>query len=240
MDNRLSRETPSNHTAGTFLAIVMIASGLMMLINRMVGVDIFGYEFSVDDNVFGIMSRILLLVGGTVILLKRGKGNYFAIGVYSMTLGISRIIRSLPDLVSQNDTVYYLSVIMTVVGINLAVCGYNHLTVKTRNPLMMRYTAIAVLVTYAVVLLYFAYIGESPAQLFSYIPDTIWYIPLYIGLLIALYSKDVVNNIPLGRIRKLAAEIADESYHGDETIISEEDAAKIRTGLEGPVSWTSK
>ncbi|MBE6523476.1 MAG: hypothetical protein E7Z65_01190 [Thermoplasmata archaeon] len=34
MDNRLRRETPSNHTAGTFLAIVMIASGLMMLINR--------------------------------------------------------------------------------------------------------------------------------------------------------------------------------------------------------------
>ena len=154
-----------------------------------------------------------------------------------MTLGTSRIIRSLPNLMSDSEEMYYLSIFMIIVGINLAITGYNHLTVRMKNPVIMRYTTMSIIATYLIILMYFAYIGEDPGLLFQYVPDTIWYIPLYVGLLIVLFSKEVTENSPLGRIRGFSTTVADRSYLGDRIDISEEDAEKIKSGFRNPSSW---
>jgi hypothetical protein len=240
LDNRAIRETPYGNKAGIFLGVMLIASGIMMLLTRFTVVDLFGYELKVEDNAFGVASRILLLIGGATILYMNKRGNYFAVGVYAFTLGTSRVIRSLPNLLSENNTLYYTTLIMLIVGINLTITGYNHLTVRMKNPLMMRYTTIAIICAYAIILLYFAYIQESPGLLISYVPDTIWYIPLYVALLIVLFSKGVVNNSPLGRVNGFTASLADRTYLGDEIIISDEDAKRIKEGFSEPVTWKEK
>lgn len=237
MENRRIRETPYKNTPAIFLGAMMILAAVLMLATRFTVVEFMGYELKVEDNAFGIFSRILLLIGGSIILIKRNNGNYFATGVYALTLGTSRIIRSLPNLMSDSEEMYYLSIFMIIVGINLAITGYNHLTVRMKNPVIMRYTTMSIIATYLIILMYFAYIGEDPGLLFQYVPDTIWYIPLYVGLLIVLFSKEVTENSPLGRIRGFSTTVADRSYLGDRIDISEEDAEKIKSGFRNPSSW---
>lgn len=108
---------------------------------RVFEVDYGDDTYFIEDNDFGLVGRAILIVGGLAILFKRHKGNYYAVGIYALTLGLSRVIRSLPGLVAESNFMFYMSLIFLVVGGNLAWGGYNHLTVKTRNPATMRYTA---------------------------------------------------------------------------------------------------
>ena len=213
---------------------------MLMIIVRFTSIEIGDLILSVDDGALGILSRFILLAGGIAIIVGRNRGNYFSIGVYAMTLGVSRLIRSLPGLIDESDITFNISIFIVLLSANLALAGYNHLTVMMRNPLNMRYTTIAIISAYLIALLYFAYSHQSPRIIMEYLPDTIWYIPLYISLLLILYSQDLVNNAPMGRIRSFSGVIADRTHLGNVIEISEEDAAKIKDGFNGPKGWKEK
>jgi len=173
-------------------------------------------------------------------LLKRKKGNYFAVGMYALTLGLSRLVRSIPYLGAESDIIFYSAVFIVILSGNLAVTGYNHLTIRMRDPLNMRITTLIILLFYAIVLMYFIYIDEKPVVILRFMPDVVWYIPIYVMLLIVLFSKEVVDNSPLGRIRTHVSETADRFGLGEEITISEEDAEKIKAGIAGPQGWKVK
>jgi len=210
------------------------------LITRFASLEIDGETISVEDGPLGILSRFMLLLGGAIILLKRKKGNYFAVGMYALTLGLSRLVRSIPYLGAESDIVFYSGVFIVILSGNLAVTGYNHLTIRMRDPLNMRITTLIILLFYAVVLMYFIYIDEKPVVILRFMPDVVWYIPIYVMLLIVLFSKEVVDNSPLGRIRTHVSETADRFGLGEEITISEEDAEKIKAGIAGPQGWKVK
>lgn len=234
------REASRRNQAGTFLGSMMIICAMLMIVVRFTSIEIGDLVLSVDDGTFGILSRFILLAGGIAIIVGRNRGNYFAIGVYAMTLGVSRLIRSLPGLIDESDVTFNISIFIVLLSANLALAGYNHLTVKMRNPLNMRYTTIAIIAAYLIALLYFAYTHQSPKIIMEYLPDTLWYIPLYISLLIILYSKELVDHSPMGRVRYFSGVIADRAHIGNVIEISEEDAAKIRDGFNGSKGWNEK
>lgn len=240
MDNRKVREAPAKYGAGTFLAITMMVCAVFMLLTRFFSLEIDGVLLSVDDGAIGIFSKAMLIIGGLIILIKRRKGNYFAVGIYAMTLGISRLLRALPNLVSTSDIMFYSGLLIIILSANLAATGYNHLTVRMKNPLNMRYTTMIILGIYTIVLLYFIYIGEKPSVLLGYLPDVMWYIPIYAALLVVLFSKDVVDNSPMGRIDSFSTSVADRTNLGGDIMISEADADKIKAGLSGPEGWREK
>ncbi len=240
MENRKIREAPSKNLAAIFLGSMMILSSILMIISRFASIEMMGVELSVKDGTLGIISRFVLLAGGLFILYKREKGNYFAIGVYAMTLGASRLMRAVPNLVTESDVAFVIAIAITVLSVNLIATGYNHITVRMKNPLNMRYTTLSIVAVYIITLLYFAYIRESPTILFQYFPDTIWYLPLYISLLLILYSKDVIETAPIGRIRQFTRQTACKVNLGRTIIISEEDSMKIKDGLRSPEGWRSR
>ena len=240
MKNRRARETPPSYKAGIFLGITMVVCAIIMLITRFASLEIDGETISVEDGPLGILSRFMLLLGGAIILLKRKKGNYFAVGMYALTLGLSRLVRSIPYLGAESDIIFYSAVFIVILSGNLAVTGYNHLTIRMRDPLNMRITTLIILLFYAIVLMYFIYIDEKPVVILRFMPDVVWYIPIYVMLLIVLFSKEVVDNSPLGRIRTHVSETADRFGLGEEITISEEDAEKIKAGIAGPQGWKVK
>ena len=240
MENRRARETPPSYKAGIFLGITMVVCAIIMLITRFASLEIDGETISVEDGPLGILSRFMLLLGGAIILLKRKKGNYFAVGMYALTLGLSRLVWSIPHLGAESDIVFYSAVFIVILSGNLAVTGYNHLTIRMRDPLNMRITTLIILLFYAIVLMYFIYIDEKPVVILRFMPDVVWYIPIYVMLLIVLFSKEVVDNSPLGRIRTHVSETADRFGLGEEITISEEDAEKIKAGIAGPQGWKVK
>ena len=234
------REAPPSYKAGIFLGITMMVCAIIMLVTRFASLEIDSEMISVEDGPLGILSRFMLLVGGAIILLKRKKGNYFAVGMYALTLGLSRLIRTIPYLGAESDIVFYSGVFILIISGNLAVSGYNHLTIRMRNPLNMRITTLIILLFYAILLLYLAYIEVKPIVILIIIPDAIWYIPIYVMLLLVLFSKEVVYNSPMGRIRTHVSETADRFGLGEDITISEEDAEKIKAGIAGPQGWNVK
>ncbi|MBO7409724.1 MAG: hypothetical protein J6T68_02175, partial [Candidatus Methanomethylophilaceae archaeon] len=237
MDNRRIRETVNKNYAGAALGSMMIVVSALMLITRFTSLEIDGTEVSVDDGVLGIISRFLLLLGGVVILVGLKRGNYYAVGMYALTLGTSRMLRTLPNLVAESDVTFYIAVVVVLLSANLAATGYNHLTIRMKNPLTMRYTTLSIVSVYAVVLLYFAYIGRSPMIMMEYLPDMVWYIPLYLSLLAVLYSKEVVDHSPMGRIMHFSGEVANKMNLGTRISVSEDDAEKIRDGFRNSPGW---
>ena len=247
MERRKVRETVYKNAPAIFLGSMMVACGLIMLIIRFTPIELWGINFSSDDGALGIIARFLLILGGAIILIKRDKGNYFAIGVYALALGISRLLRSLPNLViehdimkPQNDLIFNITIFIVLLSANLAWTGYNHLTVRMKNPLMMRYTTLGIIAFYAIIFLYLHYIEKSPDILMEYFPDVIWYIPLYVSLLLILFSKEVIDKCPMGRLGSFSKDIADKLDLGGSITISEEDAAKIREGFGEHTGWKER
>ena len=234
MDNRSAREEPKRWVAGTILGLVMLFTGLMLLISQTrFYIDPEGIDGGTIDT-FLAASRVVLIIGGLIIVLKRKEGNYFAVGVYAITLGASRIIRSLPRLFSGNDAIFYANILFLIVGANLVIAGYNHLTVRTRNPILMRYTAIIIVITYLLVHLYCLYARLDLSLIYQYAGDTLAYLPLYIALVFVLFSKELVINAPWGRVRRLAAATAERTSVGDVVSVSEEDGRKLIDGFSDP------
>lgn len=241
METRKIREAPKRWIAGTFLGLTMMVCGVMLLFTQTQS-----WDFSVttslfdNDNAYLTISRILLCVGGAIIFFGRKKGNYFAVGIYAMTLGISRVIRSLPNLVSPNDAVFYMNIVLVIVGTNLALGGYNHLTVRTRNPSVTRMTTIGILIVYLLIHLLFLYFGSfygiSIQFLYNNFADVMWYMPLYLALLFVLFSKEVINNAPMGRLNSMSQITAQRVFMGETVSVSEEDSLKMIEGFSSP-SW---
>lgn len=231
---------PQQVRAGLFLGIMMTVSATLMLIMRFTALEIDDVVLSVNDGLAGVISKLMLLAGGLMILIKRRKGNYFAVGIYALTLGTSRLIRSFSNLATESDIRFYSAIVIIALSANLAITGYNHLTMRMKNPINMRYTTLATLAIYCTVLLYLVYIGANPKIVFNYLPDVMWYIPVYAALLVALFSREIVDNSPLGRIRSFSAETADKFGLSDDLSASVEDAEKIKAGIKGPEGWKVK
>ena len=208
MDNRERREYKYSTTPALIMGVLMVAVGLIMTSLRLFNITYGESVIFIEDNEFGLVGRAILIVGGLVILAFRRKGNYFAVGIYSLTLGLSRAIRSLPGLTEQDDLPFYISLAFLIIGLNLAWGGYNHMTVKTRNPATMRYTALLLLFVFGMALGYMAYEDMDIIQIFLENINMFGYLPLYAGLLIILYSRELLENIPLARSSRFLRDVS--------------------------------
>ena len=239
MNNRERREKGYSIIPSLFLALMMIATGGLMTNIRLFGIEYGDSMFFVEDNWFGLIGRIVLIFGGLAILYTtyKKKGNYFAVGVYALTLGLSRIIRSMPGLTAQSDITFYASLVFTVIGGNLAWGGYNHITVKTRNPGNMKYTSMFLLVFICLILGFSAYMEYDVIATFLEDITLMGYLPLYLGLLIVLYSRELTENAPFARIVRTLRNISSSLYVGNTIRVTEKDAEIIQEGFSSAKTW---
>ena len=240
MDTRRSREAKSGTYATLLLGVMMLFVGLGMMIHSRFPPDD-GFElFRLADGPWAFVGRSILVAGGFILLIYRRKGNYFAVGVYAMALGLSRIVRLVPGLFDESDLKFYYTIVMLIIAFNMALGGYNHLTVRTRNPTMMRITAILMLSVYLVALIYM-YVNELPIRsVLSSTADLLWYLPLYVALLVILSTKEITHNVPITRIKRYSRSMSFAAYIGDYVSVSEEDADAIREGLTDTSGWQER
>ena len=239
MNNREKREQGYSIIPSLFLALMMIATGILMVSVRLGGIEYGDNEFLVEDNEYGLVGRALLIFGGLAILYAtfKRKGNYYAVGIYALTLGLSRMIRSLPGLIAESDLTFYASLVFIIIGGNLAWGGYNHITVKTKNPGNMKYTALSLLAIICLALGFAAYMGYDVVATFLEDITMMGYLPLYFGLLIVLYSKELVENAPFARIARFLRDMSSNTYVGDEIRVTEDDARIIQEGFSSADTW---
>ena len=239
MNSRERREKGYSIIPSLFLALMMIVTGIFMTAIRLSGIEYGDDQFFVEDNTFGLVGRAILIIGGIAIFYTtyKKKGNYYAVGIYALTLGLSRVIRSLPGLVAQSDITFYVSMVFLVIGGNLAWGGYNHVTVKTRNPGNMKYTSMSLLAILCLILGFAAYLDYDVIEAFLENVTMMGYLPLYLGLIIVLYSKELTENAPFARIARFLREISSNVYVGDEIRVTEEDAKTIQDGFSSVDSW---
>lgn len=240
MDKRKRRETPHRTFATLFLGSMMMLAGAGMIIFHLFPVTGSQGIIQFQDGPAGYISRGALVFGGALILIYRRKGSYFAVGMYAIVLGLSRVIRSLPGVFGKSDLVFYFSVVMIIVGANLAIGGFNHLTIRTRNPTMMRVSAIIMLSAYLVGMVYL-YVNDMEIEpILTASADMLWYLPLYVALLFILSNREITDNIPLGRIRRYSIGLGNTLYIGNSVIVSPEDAAAIKDGISGTPEWQER
>ena len=241
MDIRRRRETPKSIYPAILLGSMMMLAGLGMIIMRLLASSdsVIGM-FLLQDGPAGAISRCMLVLGGLIILLYRKKGSYFAVGLYAMTLGFSRVIRSLPGITGYNELNYYISLIFIAIGLNLIASGYNHLTVRTKNPTMMRFSVLIMISAYVIGIIYLYCNNIDIFLMISNTSDILWYFPLYVALLLVLSSREVLDNIPLGRIKRYSTGIANRLYIGDSVTISAEDAETLKQGLSNAGGWQER
>ncbi len=245
MNNRERRERRYNTIPSLFLAVMMIGTGLLMVSLRVFGLDYGDEQISIEDNEFGLLGRAILIVGGLAILCSvyKKKGNYFAVGIYALTLGLSRVIRSFPGLMVPNDGAFfnnvrfYAALVFIVIGANLALCGYNHLTVRTKDPGRMKYVSFLLLTVYSLYLGYSLYMGEDAVGIFLSEVNMFGYLPLYVGLLAVLFTRELIENAPTGRIAWFLSSMSSSVYVGDSITISRDDADRIAEGFGNTDSW---
>ena len=240
MDNRGIREQPTGWVAGAILGIVMMLVGVILVIYLLYDVAV--SEFAADyviENIFSLLSRVLLIIGGYYIFRQRMNGNYFAVGIYAIALGISRILRSMPGLGSSSDLIFYVNVIFVIVGANLILSGVNHLTVRTKDPTFMRYTTGAVVGGYILLELTALYLKFDHDIIDELMGDSLMYVPLYVALLAVLFTKELVIHRPIGRIISYISSTADTLSMGSDVSVSAEDGRKLIDGFSAP-GWEEK
>ena len=245
VNNRERRERVYGTLPSLFLAAMMIGTGLLMVSLRVFSLGYGDDEIFIEDNIYGLIGRAILIVGGLAILysVHKKKGNYYAIGVYALTLGLSRVIRSFPGLMVPNDGAFindvrfYAALVFIVIGGNLALCGYNHLTVRTKDPGRMKYVAMLLLSVYSLYLGYCVYLGEDVVGIFLSNVNMFGDLPLYIGLLAVIFTKELVENAPMGRIASFLSTLSSNAYVGNSITISKEDAGRIEEGFQDTSSW---
>ena len=240
MDKRKRRETPHSTHATLFLGSMMMLAGAGMIIFHLFPVTGSQGLIHLQDGPAGYISRGALVIGGALLLIYRRKGNYFAVGMYAIVLGLSRVIRSIPGIFGDSDLVFYFSVLMVIIGGNLAVGGFNHLTIRTRNPTMMRVSAIMMLSAYLIGMVYL-YVNDLDIEpVLTASADILWYLPLYVSLLFILSNREITDNIPLGRIRRYSIGLGNTLYLGNSITVSPEDAAVIKDGISSTSEWPER
>ncbi len=245
MNNREKRERRYNTIPSLFLAAMMIGTGLLMVSLRIFALDYGEDQIFIEDDAFGLIGRAILIVGGLAILYSvyKKKGNYFAVGIYALTLGLSRVIRSFPGLLVPNDGAFlndfrfYAALVFIVIGGNLALCGYNHLTVRTKDPGRMKYVSLLLLTVYTLYLGYGVYSGEDVVRIFLDDVNMFGYLPLYVGLLAVLFTRELIENAPTGRIASFLSSMSSSVYIGNSITISRDDADRIVEGFGNTDSW---
>lgn len=240
MDKRKRREAPHRTYATLFLGSMMMFAGAGMIIFHLFPVTGSQSIIHLQDGPAGYISRGALVFGGALILIYHRKGSYFAVGMYAIVLGLSRVIRSVPGIFEESNLTFYFSLAMIIIGANLAIGGFNHLTIRTRNPTMMRVSAIMMLSAYLIGMVYL-YVNDMEIEpILSASADMLWYLPLYVALLFILSNREITDNIPLGRIRRYSIGLGNTLYLGNTVIVSPEDAAAIKDGISGTPEWQER
>ena len=118
------------------LAGIIIISGLIDVANMTV--------IGNSDSVLTDTLVAIVKIGMGIFIIFDPKRNLMrSVGFYALSLGIARIISSLPMLGSSSDFIFIVAIVMIVMGVNLGYSGYSYLQDVSRGRFGMTFGSAA-------------------------------------------------------------------------------------------------
>ena len=129
-----------------FLASIIIISGLIDIANMTV--------FENDDNIVNNSIVAFIKISMGLFIIFDPKRNLMrSVGFYALSLGLARIVSTLPMLGSESDLFFIVALVMLGMGINLVVSGYSYLQDVSRGRFGMTFGSAALAIIMALSLI---------------------------------------------------------------------------------------
>ncbi len=226
-------------TVGRYLRIEYLLGILMMAVGLLSSMTLFTSSGVWDlTKTFVVVSNIIIALFGAVVFLDRKKSKMRAIGLYSMALGLARVVRSIPEALSPSDIPFVTGIVMIVLGLILLYSGLKYYTGTSRNTLIMRYVAYAIVATYALQIAMYFHSGGTFDGFIEVYRGTALYLAMYIVYVIILSNKEIWSNTPTGRTRDDIHAVKCRISIDSGSIIGRDDLVTLKTGLTDRSSWT--
>ena len=170
------------------LAIILFVSGLYDIYTVAVANYADQWDF-VDE----IVSAVIKMVAAEFMVFDPKKSIMRAIGFYSMSLGITRIISSLSTLYFVSSLSLAIGGVMLVMGVNMLISSYNYLndTTRGRTGITLSATVLALMDVLFIVLIFESNrFGLDPSQ-YGDMSKIIISLFEYITLLLIMDTKEL-------------------------------------------------
>ncbi len=106
---------------GVMMAIVLVAYGLVSLV------------FYQDHILYGLLIYIMPIICGLLIILDKHRSVFWAVGLYAIGIGVSRMLYYGPGIFDENIIVFVLNLILFGMAANLVYSGSRYLRGNARS-----------------------------------------------------------------------------------------------------------
>ncbi len=212
------------------LAALMVVYSLEELYQVHIYSEFFTYEW------YEIGRYLILLLGGSIILLDRNRNLLRSVGIYALSLGGYRFLSAAPKIhAGSMEGVLYLAI--TILAINLMISGRSFLRGVSRNRISLILCTLVLFLINLSTIVFMIHLGGTLNDVIQTMPGVVIMCVLYlfyIGLLDSevLCASDVlaIHNETLNKIRRT-------QYTDPESTISEEDALVLSRSFEDRSDW---
>ena len=110
----------------TLMSVALVAYGIFGMI----------YYYG-EDQLYGVAINIAPIICGLLILFDKHKSVFWAVGLYAIGIGASKLIRNLPGIFSESMFTFIFNVVFTVMAGNLVYSGVRYIRGNARSILFV-------------------------------------------------------------------------------------------------------
>lgn len=221
---------------GVMMAIVLMVYGLVSL------------AFYQDDILFGLVVNILPILCGLLILLDKHRSVFWAVGLYAIGIGVSKMIYYGPGLFDGNIIIFVINLVFFGMAANLVYSGSRYLRGNARSIIFVLLGSTAFVVLTAIGLaIDFKEFGDDFDSFIVYDLQSIFNLVVYLMYMGLVWSEPVRKSTNVAMALRLSsgirgvdgtmkrASIPSHSVQGIVNYIEGKGPSTECTPIEGPV-----
>ncbi len=222
-----------------FLALTMIAYGLVALYGNLSLYLEWQGNISINDTIIVSISNILVLLGGIVILCRRKITILKAAATYLISVGVGKVLYYMPNLMSDSIYLYLFGIVMLILSINLIARGVSFYRGDPRNIITTTVCILAFVLLYSVLFALTLYYSEGPLlDMALSQTELILSIFLYLVFLGILDTSEIRTRSGSERIDEGINSVRRGYCASENTCISDTEAETIRNGFSDMGGWS--
>ncbi len=215
------------------LALAMLISGIFSIYIDLSELS----EPKVEEH---MIASVLMVIIAFYIFLDKKRNPLRALGLYIISIGVTRVIVSLGSLNSiASDEQFYIGLVFFILGARLAAAGYSFYKGTSKNTLNMSIASYLVLLSYILVLAAYLHGNYTIESLIQNNYQTFVFIFQYMVYIMVLTSDEIQKNTVVEKIHSSISGIEHTVCVDPEARVNREDLLRINSGLSKPSEWTA-
>ncbi len=175
---------------------------------------------------------IMFIVGGLLILLDSRRNFVRSVGLYALSMGLSRVVMVLPLLLSQEDISNGIGWLIALLGFNLIYSGYSMLSGSVRGKWGILIASGCYVVIYLLLIgfIILMFQGNSPEFIFDIVSPYILNFMMYFVLLWLLDTDEIRYGDKMSRHISILRNIDNTHRAAGLLTFTPQDAKKLASG----------